>query len=188
MRMVQETDTSSVCSSSDTGLFTNDEGRQGDDEQSDWFYEGECVSGFTVPNLLPKWGPDHRSDVERMDSSLEKASDPTFLLPSRPATGGFHGRLNRLPSVASRCLRKGRRRLIGKETIMSAIGTERISHIIGDPCQKDFWLPSVGMRCRNQFNPLSPLYSLDVLSDASHRRCSPAHCTASTLLQLEKWL
>ncbi|XP_048341961.1 G patch domain-containing protein 2-like isoform X2 [Sphaerodactylus townsendi] len=179
---MSECDTSSVCSSSDTGLFTNDEGRQGDDEQSDWFYEGECVSGFTVPNLLPKWGPDHRSDVERMDSSLEKASDPTFLLPSRPATGGFHGRLNRLPSVASRCLRKGRRRLIGKETIMSAIGTERISHIIGDPCQKDFWLPSVGMRCRNQFNPLSPLYSLDVLSDASHRRCSPAHCTASSFI------
>ncbi|XP_048341968.1 G patch domain-containing protein 2-like isoform X7 [Sphaerodactylus townsendi] len=143
---MSECDTSSVCSSSDTGLFTNDEGRQGDDEQSDWFYEGECVSGFTVPNLLPKWGPDHRSDVERMDSSLEKASDPTFLLPSRPATGGFHGRLNRLPSVASRCLRKGRRRLIGK------------------------------------FNPLSPLYSLDVLSDASHRRCSPAHCTASSFI------
>lgn len=60
----------------------------GDDEQSDWFYEGECVSGFTVPNLLPKWGTDRQSDMERMDSSLEKISDPTFLLPSRPATRG----------------------------------------------------------------------------------------------------
>lgn len=60
----------------------------GDDEQSDWFYEGECVSGFTVPNLLPKWGNDHRSDMERMDSNLEKISDPTFLLPSRLATRG----------------------------------------------------------------------------------------------------
>lgn len=29
-----------------------------------------------------------------------------------------------------------------------------------------------------QFNPLSPLYSLDVLADSSHRRCSPAHCSA----------
>ncbi|XP_077179412.1 G patch domain-containing protein 2-like isoform X3 [Paroedura picta] len=179
---MSECETSSVCSSSDPGLFTNDEGRQGDDEQSDWFYEGECVSGFTVPNLLPKWGADHRSDVERMDSSLEKVSDPTFLLPSRPATRGFHGRLNRLPSVASRCLRKGRRRLVGKETIMSAIGTERINHIIGDPCQKERneTLPSNlhVTACVQEFNPLSPLYSLDVLSDASHRRCSPAHCTA----------
>ncbi|XP_014797333.1 PREDICTED: G patch domain-containing protein 2-like isoform X3 [Calidris pugnax] len=139
---MSECETSSVCSSSDTGLFTNDEGRQGDDEQSDWFYEGECVPGFTVPNILPKWGADHRSEVERIDSGLDKLSDSTFLLPSRPAQRGFHARLNRLPGAAARCLRKGRRRLVGK------------------------------------FNPLSPLYSLDVLADASHRRCSPARCTA----------
>lgn len=31
---------------------------------------------------------------------------------------------------------------------------------------------------KDKFNPLSPLYSLDVLADASHRRCSPAHCSA----------
>ncbi|XP_075007569.1 G patch domain-containing protein 2-like isoform X9 [Calonectris borealis] len=85
---MSECETSSVCSSSDTGLFTNDEGRQGDDEQSDWFYEGECVPGFTVPNLLPKWGADHRSEVERIDSGLDKLSDSTFLLPSRPAQRG----------------------------------------------------------------------------------------------------
>ncbi|NXU71219.1 GPT2L protein, partial [Oreotrochilus melanogaster] len=175
---MSECETSSVCSSSDTGLFTNDEGRQGDDEQSDWFYEGECVPGFTVPNLLPKWGADHRSEVERIDSSLDKLSDSTFLLPSRPAQRGFHARLNRLPGAAARCLRKGRRRLVGKETSMSSLGTERLGHIVSDPRQKDFWLPSMGKRDRKQFNPLSPLYSLDVLADASHRRCSPAHCIA----------
>ncbi|XP_015720640.1 G patch domain-containing protein 2-like isoform X2 [Coturnix japonica] len=174
---MSECETSSVCSSSDTGLFTNDEGRQGDDEQSDWFYEGECVPGFTVPNLLPKWGADHRSEVERIDSGLDKLSDSTFLLPSRPAQRGFHARLNRLPGAAARCLRKGRRRLVGKETSISTVGTERLGHV-SDPRQKDFWLPSMGKRDRNQFNPLSPLYSLDVLADASHRRCSPAHCTA----------
>nr|KAF6392098.1 G-patch domain containing 2 like [Pipistrellus kuhlii] len=150
---------------------------RGDDEQSDWFYEGECVPGFTVPNLLPKWTPDHCSEVERMDSGLDKLSDSTFLLPSRPAQRGYHSRLNRLPGAA-RCLRKGRRRLVGKETSISTLGTERIGHIISDSRQKDVWLPSVGKRERNQFNPLSPLYSLDVLADASHRRCSPAHCSA----------
>ncbi|XP_078007585.1 G patch domain-containing protein 2-like isoform X2 [Phascolarctos cinereus] len=179
---MSECETSSVCSSSDTGLFTNDEGRQGDDEQSDWFYEGECVSGFTVPSLLPKWAPDHRSEVERMDAGLDKLSDSTFLLPSRPAQRGFHARLNRLPGAAARCLRKGRRRLVGKETSMSTLGTERVGHIISDPRPKDFWLPSTGKRERNQFNPLSPLYSLDVLADASHRRCLPAHCSARWLL------
>lgn len=177
---MSECETSSVCSSSDTGLFTNDEGRQGDDEQSDWFYEGECVPGFTVPNLLPKWAPDHCSEVERMDSGLDKLSDSTFLLPSRPAQRGYHARLNRLPGAAARCLRKGRRRLAGKET---SISTERIGHIISDPRQKeknkalasDF--PHISA-CAHEFNPLSPLYSLDVLTDASHRRCSPAHCSA----------
>ncbi|KAM4853494.1 G patch domain-containing protein 2-like isoform 2-T5 [Thomomys bottae] len=175
---MSECETSSVCSSSDTGLFTNDEGRQGDDEQSDWFYEGECVPGFTLPNLLPKWAPDHCPEVERMDSGLDKLSDPTFLLPSRPAQRGYHARLNRLPGAAARCLRKGRRRLVGKETSISTLSTERISHIISDPQQKDFWLLSAGKRERNQSNPLSPLYSLDVLTDASHRRCSPARCSA----------
>ncbi|XP_062432653.1 G patch domain-containing protein 2-like isoform X7 [Rhea pennata] len=132
---MSECETSSVCSS-DTGLFTNDEGRQGDDEQSDWFYEGECVPGFTVPGFLPKWGADHRSEVERIDSGLEKLSDSTFLLPSRPAQRGFHARLNRLPGAAARCLRKGRRRLVGKETSVSTLGTERLGHIVSDPRQK----------------------------------------------------
>ncbi|XP_052041322.1 G patch domain-containing protein 2-like isoform X4 [Apodemus sylvaticus] len=116
---MSECETSSVCSSSDTGLFTNDEGRQ-----------------------------------------------------------GYHGRLNRLPGAAARCLRKGRRRLPGKESSISSLGTDRINHTISDPRQTDFWLPSAGKRDRNQFNPLSPLYSLDVLADASHRRCSSAHCSA----------
>ncbi|XP_028732081.1 G patch domain-containing protein 2-like isoform X1 [Peromyscus leucopus] len=180
---MSECETSSVCSSSDTGLFTNDEGRQGDDEQSDWFYEGECVPGFTVHNLLPKWTPDHCTEVERMDSGLDKLSDPTFLLPSRPAQRGYHARLNRLPGATARCLRKGRRRLAGKETSISSLGNERISHVISDSLQKeknkalasDF--PHISA-CAHEFNPLSPLYSLDVLADASHRRCSPAHCSA----------
>nr|XP_020756722.1 G patch domain-containing protein 2-like isoform X3 [Odocoileus virginianus texanus]XP_020756723.1 G patch domain-containing protein 2-like isoform X3 [Odocoileus virginianus texanus] len=180
---MSECETSSVCSSSDTGLFTNDEGRQGDDEQSDWFYEGECVPGFTVPNLLPNWAPDHCPEVERMDSGLDKLSDSTFLLPSRPAQRGYHARFNRLPGAAARCLRKGRRRLVGKESSISNLGTERIGHLISDPRQKeknkalasDF--PHISA-CAHEFNPLSPLYSLDVLADASHRRCSPAHCSA----------
>jgi G patch domain-containing protein 2 len=118
-----------------------------------------------------------------MDSGLDKLSDSTFLLPSRPAQRGYHARLNRLPGAAARCLRKGRRRLVGKETSISTLTTERISHIISDSRQKeknkvlasDF--PHMSA-CAHEFNPLSPLYSLDVVADASHRRCSPAHCSA----------
>ncbi|XP_065451641.1 G patch domain-containing protein 2-like isoform X12 [Chrysemys picta bellii] len=121
---MSECETSSVCSSSDTGLFTNDEGRQ-----------------------------------------------------------GFHARLNRLPGAAARCLRKGRRRLVGKETSLSTLGSERMGHIVSDPRQKEKNKVLASdfhhiVACAHEFNPLSPLYSLDVLADASHRRCSPAHCTA----------
>ncbi|RLW09917.1 hypothetical protein DV515_00002085 [Chloebia gouldiae] len=47
--------------------------------------------------------------------------------------------------------------------------------------------------CALEFNPLSPLYSLDVLADASHRRCSPARCTARVcpveyIYQMESFL
>ncbi|XP_037097401.1 G patch domain-containing protein 2-like [Syngnathus acus] len=38
--IMSESETSSVCSG-DTSLLTNDEGRQGDDEQSDYFFEDD---------------------------------------------------------------------------------------------------------------------------------------------------
>lgn len=41
-----------------------------------------------MPNLLPNWGADHRSEVERIDSGLDKLSVSTFLLPSQPAQRG----------------------------------------------------------------------------------------------------
>ncbi|XP_029442281.1 G patch domain-containing protein 2-like [Rhinatrema bivittatum] len=134
---MSECDTSSVCSSSDPGLFTNDEGRQGDDEQSDWFYEAECVPGFSVPSLLPKWGAEQRSDTERMEPGLEKLSDSMFLLPSRPAQRGFHARLNCLPGATARCIRKGHRRLLGKDSTVSTLGIERMGNFLNDPRQKE---------------------------------------------------
>nr|XP_033808239.1 G patch domain-containing protein 2-like isoform X2 [Geotrypetes seraphini] len=183
---MSECDTSSVCSSSDTGLFTNDEGRQGDDEQSDWFYEGECVSRFSVPSLLPKWGTEHHSDMERIDPGLGKLSDSMFLLPSRPAKRGFHARLNCLPGATARCIRKGHRRLVGKDSTVSTLSVERMGQFLNDPRQKDFWLPSTRRRDWSQFNPLSSLYSLDVLADSSHRTCFPAHCRARRFLSSKR--
>ncbi|XP_043929805.1 G patch domain-containing protein 2-like isoform X2 [Protopterus annectens] len=172
---MSECETSSICSS-DTGLFTNDEGRQGDDEQSDWFCEGECGTGFTVHKILSKWGADHRNELGSMESSVENLSSPTFLLPSRPPQRGFHARLNRLPGAAARCIRKGRRRIASKDSSVGFLGTERLNHLPSDPRQKSFWGSSVGKRDWNQFNPLSPLYPLDVLSEGSHRRCCSALC------------
>ncbi|KAG7466399.1 hypothetical protein MATL_G00164340 [Megalops atlanticus] len=142
---MSECETSSVCSS-DPGLFTNDEGRQGDDEQSDWFFEGECGPGMGVPNLLSGWDTDTQPELDALDSGLDKLSSPTFLQPARPSQRGYHARLNRLPGVAARCIRKGRRRLPGKDSSVAAMSVERMKHFSQDPYQTDFWLPSIGKR------------------------------------------
>ncbi|XP_041123094.1 G patch domain-containing protein 2-like [Polyodon spathula] len=172
---MSECETSSVCSS-DPGLFTNDEGRQGDDEQSDWFFEGECGSGIGVPRFLPNWETDSQPELGHLDSGLEKLSSPTFLQPSRPPQRGYHARLNRLPGVAARCIRKGRRRLPGRDSGVATLSAERINHFSQDPYQKDFWLPLIGKRDWHQFNPLSSLYPVDVVTDGCHRRCSSSLC------------
>ncbi|XP_028835379.1 G patch domain-containing protein 2-like isoform X1 [Denticeps clupeoides] len=191
---MSECETSSVCSS-DPGLFTNDEGRQGDDEQSDWFVEGECGPAVGLQNLLPGRDPDAPPRPDGPDR--EKQRLPTFLQPARPGprvrirdaktaaaadcgtlrhVTGCHARLNRLPGVAARCIRKGRRRLPGKDT-GAAVPADRTRRF-QDSYQKTCWLPPVGKRGRSQFSPLCPLavYPVDVVPDGSCRRCSSSAC------------
>nr|XP_057947138.1 G patch domain-containing protein 2-like isoform X2 [Doryrhamphus excisus] len=95
---MSEGESSSTCSS-DPGLFTNDEGRQGDDEQSDWFFEGDCGIGSSVANLLPNWDSDNQNSRDDIRPS------PTCL----PSLRGYCSHLKCLPSAASyiRTNRKG---------------------------------------------------------------------------------
>ncbi|XP_067894545.1 G patch domain-containing protein 2-like isoform X2 [Heterodontus francisci] len=193
-----DSDVSSVCSSD--GLFTNDEGRQGDDEQSDWFYEGECEQGFRIPKLLSRCDTRLKpplADAEQhvgqhvgqyvgqhVGQYVGQYASPAFLLPSRPAQRGYHARLNRLPGIAARCIRKGRRRLPGKEGPVGVIPNERVSHFGQDPYQKELrrsfcvrgqcreWSMLNRLQPLRGFNPLVPLYPLEVLTDSSHRKCS----------------
>uniref|UniRef100_A0A8C5ABU5 G-patch domain containing 2 like n=1 Tax=Gadus morhua TaxID=8049 RepID=A0A8C5ABU5_GADMO len=106
---MSEGETSSICSS-DPGLFTNDEGRQGDDEQSDWFFEGDCGAGPSVAGLMPGWDSDSSLGLE----GERPPSRRTFLQPARPSQRGIQARLNQLPGVSGRCIRKGCRRIITK--------------------------------------------------------------------------
>ncbi|KAJ4939653.1 hypothetical protein JOQ06_029096, partial [Pogonophryne albipinna] len=141
-------ETSSTCSS-DPGLFTNDEGRQGDDEQSDWFFEGDCGVGTSVAGLLPGWDSDGQPD---------NRPPPTFLQPARPPQRGYryHSRLKRVPGSAACCMRRDRRRLPSKSQGMPVF-VERLRQYSQDPYQRDFWRPPVGKRDRSQLNPLCQL-------------------------------
>ncbi|KAL6105742.1 gpatch2l [Pungitius sinensis] len=167
---MSEGETSSTCSS-DPGLFTNDEGRQGDDEQSDWFFEGDCGVGKGVAGLLPGWEPDSQLPLD------DNRPSPTFLQPARPSQRGYPCRSPRGPGSAACCVRKDRRRLPSKGGGVPVF-VERLRHFSQDPYQRDLWLPSVGKRERSQLSPLCPLpvCPLDMMSESSHLRCSTSNC------------
>ncbi|XP_053191831.1 G patch domain-containing protein 2-like [Scomber japonicus] len=167
---MSEGETSSTCSS-DPGLFTNDEGRQGDDEQSDWFFEGDCGVGSGVASLLPSWDSDNQLSLE------DNRPSPTFLQPARPSQRGYHSRLKRLPGTAACCIRKDRRRPPSKGNRMPVF-VERLRHFSHDPYQRDFWLPPVGKRDRSQLNPLCalPVRPIDMVSESPRLRCSTSVC------------
>ncbi|XP_071354101.1 G patch domain-containing protein 2-like isoform X2 [Trachinotus anak] len=167
---MSEGETSSTCSS-DPGLFTNDEGRQGDDEQSDWFFEGDCGAGTGVASLLPNWDSDNQLSLE------DNRPSATFLQPARPSQRRYHSRLKHLPGSAACCIRKDRRRIPSKGNSMPVF-VERLRHFSQDPYQRDFWLPSVGKRDRSQLNPLYPLpvCPIDMMSESSRLRSSSSIC------------
>ncbi|XP_051816797.1 G patch domain-containing protein 2 isoform X2 [Acanthochromis polyacanthus] len=100
---MSDSETSSVSNSSDGGLYTNDEGRQGDDEQSDWFYEGEpgSVSGpggaCGIAGVVPWWERETGSEeLDLADPVFNSILTGSFPLMSPGAQRGFQARLSRL--------------------------------------------------------------------------------------------
>lgn len=152
-------ETSSTCSS-DPGLFTNDEGRQGDDEQSDWFVEGDCGVRTGVASLLPHWDSDSQLSLEKTCSSL------TFLHPARPSRRGYYSRFR---GSAACSIRKERRRFPTKGQRMPVF-VERLRHLSEERHQRDFWLSSYGKFEHSQLSPLypSPMHPIDRMSESPH--------------------
>ncbi|XP_056150588.1 G patch domain-containing protein 2 isoform X2 [Lampris incognitus] len=100
---MSDSETSSVSNSSDGGLYTNDEGRQGDDEQSDWFYEGEPGSGPApggacgVAGVVPWWERETGSEeLDLVDPVFNSILTGSFPLMSPRAQRGFQARLSRI--------------------------------------------------------------------------------------------
>ncbi|CAH1277468.1 GPATCH2 [Branchiostoma lanceolatum] len=57
-------------SESDSGLYTNDEGREGDDEQSDFFHEG-AGPACGIPGVIQWWEED-KIDCDDHDPKFEQ--------------------------------------------------------------------------------------------------------------------
>ncbi|XP_077593381.1 G patch domain-containing protein 2 isoform X2 [Stigmatopora nigra] len=95
---MSDSESSSKSNSSDGGLYTNDEGRQGDDEQSDWFCEGEGSSGACgVASVVPWWEKDAGDEeLDLNDPVFNNILSGSFPLLTPDTKKGFHARLSRL--------------------------------------------------------------------------------------------
>uniref|UniRef100_A0AC11B6R0 G-patch domain containing 2 n=1 Tax=Ovis aries TaxID=9940 RepID=A0AC11B6R0_SHEEP len=105
--LMSESDSSSL-SSTDAGLFTNDEGRQGDDEQSDWFYEKESGGACGITGVIPWWEKEDPTDLDKNlpDPVFESILTGSFPLMSHPGRRGFQARLSRLHGMPSKNIKK----------------------------------------------------------------------------------
>ncbi|XP_033932092.1 G patch domain-containing protein 2 isoform X3 [Pseudochaenichthys georgianus] len=102
---MSDSETSSVSNSSDGGLYTNDEGRQADDEQSDWFFEGEPGSSSApggacgIAGVVPWWERETASEeLDLTDPVFNSILSGSFPLMGPGGQRGFHARLSRLHS------------------------------------------------------------------------------------------
>lgn len=105
--LMSESDSSSL-SSTDAGLFTNDEGRQGDDEQSDWFYEKESGGACGIAGVVPWWEKEDPAELDKdlPDPVFESILTGSFPLMSHPGRRGFQARLSCLRGMPSKNIKK----------------------------------------------------------------------------------
>ncbi|XP_037305597.2 G patch domain-containing protein 2 isoform X2 [Pungitius pungitius] len=159
--MSDRCETSSVSNSSDGGLYTNDEGRQADDEQSDWFYEGEPGSGSAlggacgIAGVVPWWERETGSEeLDLADPVFNSILTGSFPLMSHGVQRGFQARLSRLHG--------------NQQASQGANSSQGFSDRLGRPTQDSHepWFSSGSRREHGQLH-------WDPRSDRGHRRsCS----------------
>lgn len=109
MDMGSQESSSSLSSSESDGLITNDEGREADDEQSDFFYEGGPASG--IPGIIPWWESDAGPRDADSEKEFQQILTGTFEHLSKSSQMAFKARVSRLMAKSGREIRFGRRKL-----------------------------------------------------------------------------
>ncbi|XP_046364324.2 G patch domain-containing protein 2-like [Haliotis rufescens] len=106
-------ESSSLSSSESEGLITNDEGREADDEQSDFFLEPGPSCG--IAGIIPWWENERVTDSEvLMDKQLGSILTGSFEHMPESSRQSFKTRVSRLMASSGREIRLGRRKLKGK--------------------------------------------------------------------------
>nr|XP_048699150.1 G patch domain-containing protein 2 isoform X3 [Caretta caretta] len=129
---------SSSLSSSDAGLFTNDEGRQGDDEQSDWFHENESGGACGITGVGHWWEQDSTElEKELPDPVFESILTGAFPLMSHSGKRGFQSRFSHLHGMPARNIKK----VSGNPAALITTpgpGNKKIVHLSQDSHHNDF--------------------------------------------------
>ncbi|XP_068223762.1 G patch domain-containing protein 2-like isoform X5 [Palaemon carinicauda] len=136
-------DHSNDSSESEAGIYTCDEGREADDEQSDWFAEPDPVYG--VP------GSNNQIRQRNFSNRLSWWNDNDLGLSS---------------SAKRREIRAGRRRIRDRKpgySIVSSVN-DKVSRFLQDPTQSELRLRPMTDKDLDQLNHLANLYSLTVRS------------------------
>ncbi|XP_028344136.1 G patch domain-containing protein 2 isoform X5 [Physeter macrocephalus] len=138
--LMSESESSSL-SSTDAGLFTNDEGRQGDDEQSDWFYEKESGGACGITGVIPWWEKEDPTDLDKNlpDPVFESILTGSFPLMSHPGRRGFQARLSRLHGMPSKNIKKSGGTPTSMVTTPGPVSNKRMVHFSPDSHHHDHW-------------------------------------------------
>ncbi|XP_058286631.1 G patch domain-containing protein 2 isoform X4 [Hylobates moloch] len=198
--LMSESDSSSL-SSTDAGLFTNDEGRQGDDEQSDWFYEKESGGACGITGVVPWWEKEDPTELDKNlpDPVFESILTGSFPLMSHPSRRGFQARLSRLHGMSSKNIKKSGgtptsmkiceiririnlwlRLLRHRVPIPGPVGNKRMVHFSPDSHHHDHWF-SPGARTEHDQHQLLR----DNRAERGHKKnCSVKTASRQTSMHL----
>ncbi|KDR23012.1 G patch domain-containing protein 2 isoform X1 [Zootermopsis nevadensis] len=181
-------------SESDTGIYTNDEGREGDDEQSDWWGgdagsvcgkglwdedEGDQTSGNS------QGGADKVTDAdEDSDPAFHAILTGSFEHLSEEAKQAYRVHMQWIrEGLNGREIRAGRRRIRGERPGFSIVtsANEKLSRFLQDPGQSELRLHPMQKQELDQLCHLANLYSLQMTSDPNRRTCAVLTKTRNTM-------
>lgn len=163
---------SSISSSeSEAGVCTNDEGREGDDEQSDWF-GGEHGRGWWEDDEGPPGavgGADDDDDDDEEDPTFKAILCGSFDHLSEEAKESYRAHVRFLRQGVNGCreIRGGRRRVRNERPgfSISTSANEKLSRFLQDPAQMELKLHPMKQQERDQLCQLATLYSLKMSTD-----------------------
>ncbi|XP_071553012.1 G patch domain-containing protein 2-like isoform X4 [Panulirus ornatus] len=169
----REHSSSESSSESETGIYTCDEGREADDEQSDWFAEPDPVYGVpgstnatrqrNFSNRLAWWN-DSEFGLSSSAKALFKERYETMSVENQQACRLRFQKLRE--RLLRREIRAGRRRLRDRKPGFSIVSSvnDKVSRFLQDPRQSELRLRPMTDKDRDQLNRLANLYSLTIRS------------------------